>query len=47
MEAALEKGKAYGDAPISLTSNPTREIAHKLFVRLGFRRANTSVFRLE
>lgn len=46
MEAALSKAKEYGDAPVSLTSNPTRTIAHHLFERLGFRRAETSVFRL-
>ncbi|MBA4011411.1 MAG: GNAT family N-acetyltransferase [Phenylobacterium sp.] len=47
MEAALSKAKTYGDAPVSLTSNPTRTIAHQLFERLGFRRAETSVFRLQ
>ncbi|MCX7587801.1 GNAT family N-acetyltransferase [Phenylobacterium sp. 58.2.17] len=46
MEAALSKAKEYGDAPVSLTSNPTRVIAHQLFEQLGFRRADTSVFRL-
>lgn len=45
MEAALEVGKTYGDVPVSLTSNPTRGIAHRLFEKLGFRRADTSVFR--
>lgn len=45
MEAALAKAKTYGDGPVSLTSNPTRHIAHRLFERLGFIRADTSVFR--
>lgn len=45
MEAALERARSYGDVPISLTSNPTREVAHGLFERVGFSRANTSVFR--
>jgi GNAT superfamily N-acetyltransferase len=47
LEAALARAKAYGDVPISLTSNPSRAIAHQLFERLGFRRAKTSVFRLQ
>jgi len=46
LEAALARAKLYGDVPVSLTSNPTRTIAHNLFERLGFRRAETSVFRL-
>lgn len=46
LEAALARAKLYGDVPVSLTSNPTRAIAHRLFERLGFRRAETSVFRL-
>ncbi|MCX7587281.1 GNAT family N-acetyltransferase [Phenylobacterium sp. 58.2.17] len=45
MEAALAKAALYGDVPISLTSNPTRGVAHHLFERLGFSRAETSVFR--
>lgn len=45
MEAALSKARSYGDVPISLTSNPTRNIAHRLFEGLGFERAETSVFR--
>lgn len=46
MEGALARGREYGDVPVSLTSNPTRQIAHELFEQLGFRRAETSVFRL-
>lgn len=45
MEAALEIGETYGDVPVSLTSNPTRSVAHRLFEQLGFSRADTSVFR--
>lgn len=45
MEAALERARSYGDVPVSLTSNPTREVAHGLFERVGFSRADTSVFR--
>jgi len=45
MEAALVKARSYGDVPVSLTSNPTRSVAHRLFERLGFVRAETSVFR--
>lgn len=46
MEAALARAKEYGDVPVSLTSNPTRTIAHRLFEQLGFKRAETSIFRL-
>ena len=45
MEAALLKARDYGDLPISLTSNPARGAAHQLFQKLGFTRADTSVFR--
>lgn len=45
MSAALVKARTYGDVPVSLTSNPTRPDAHRLFARLGFERADTSVFR--
>lgn len=45
MEAALAKARSYGDVPVSLTSNPTRDVAHRLFEQLGFSRAETSVFR--
>lgn len=45
MEAALAKARSYGDVPVSLTSNPTRGVAHRLFQSLGFVRADTSVFR--
>lgn len=45
LEAALARAATYGDVPVSLTSNPTRETAHQLFERLGFVRAETSVFR--
>jgi GNAT superfamily N-acetyltransferase len=45
MEAALAKAASYGDVPVSLTSNPSRGVAHRLFERLGFARAETSVFR--
>lgn len=45
MEAALAKASSYGEVPVSLTSNPTRAVAHRLFEQLGFSRAETSVFR--
>lgn len=45
LEAALARAADYGDAPVSLTSNPTRQEAHRLFRTLGFTIADTSVFR--
>lgn len=45
MEAALVVAGSYGEVPVSLTSNPTRAVAHGLFESLGFFRADTSVFR--
>ncbi|RAK67488.1 GNAT family N-acetyltransferase [Phenylobacterium kunshanense] len=45
MQAAVAKAASYGDVAISLTSNPTRSVAHRLFEQLGFKRAATSVFR--
>lgn len=45
MAAAMAKAATYGDVPISLTSNPTRTVAHQLFEQFGFSRADTSVFR--
>jgi GNAT superfamily N-acetyltransferase len=45
MAAALTRAATYGSVPVSLTSNPTRTLAHQLFEQLGFVRAETSVFR--
>lgn len=45
MEAAMAKAETYGDVPVSLTSNPTRSEAHRLFDQMGFQRAQTAVFR--
>jgi len=45
MESVMRKAASYGHVTVSLTSNPTRPAAHRLFESFGFSRADTSVFR--
>lgn len=45
LAAAMAKAATYGEVPVSLTSNPTRTSAHRLFEQFGFARVETSVFR--
>jgi len=44
MRHALEIAKEKGAAHVTLTSNPKREDANRLYVRLGFRRRETNAY---
>lgn len=46
-KASIEKAKQVGVKKIDLTSNPTREVANRLYKRLGFVLRNTNVYRYQ
>jgi ribosomal protein S18 acetylase RimI-like enzyme len=43
--AALEEARRRGARAVDLTSRPDREAANRLYVRLGFQRRTTNVYR--
>ena len=43
---AIEVAREAGAKAVSLTSRPSREAANRLYVRLGFQRIETNVYRL-
>nr|MBA3501574.1 GNAT family N-acetyltransferase [Deltaproteobacteria bacterium] len=43
---AIEIAREAGAKAISLTSRPSREAANRLYVRLGFERIETNIYRL-
>ncbi|MBA3304173.1 MAG: GNAT family N-acetyltransferase [Actinomycetota bacterium] len=43
--AALEAAGAAGARSVDLTSRPSREVANRLYQRLGFERRDTNVYR--
>jgi ribosomal protein S18 acetylase RimI-like enzyme len=43
--AALERAQEQGARTVDLTSRPDREAANRLYVRLGFERRETNVYR--
>ncbi len=43
--AALDRAKAEGAKTVDLTSRPTREIANRLYRRIGFEQRETNVYR--
>lgn len=45
VRAALEAARAAGAEKADLTSNPSREAANRLYVRIGFERRDTNVYR--
>jgi ribosomal protein S18 acetylase RimI-like enzyme len=45
VEAALNLADAQGARTVDLTSRPEREAANRLYVRLGFERRETNVYR--
>jgi ribosomal protein S18 acetylase RimI-like enzyme len=45
--AALEMAAAAGARTIDLTSNPARDAANRLYVRLGFQARDTNVYRYD
>lgn len=42
---ALDRAKATGCRTVDLTSRPSRQAANRLYVRLGFERRETNVYR--
>lgn len=44
-EAALTEARRRGAKDVSLSSRPSREAANRLYVRLGFQRRDTNVYR--
>jgi GNAT superfamily N-acetyltransferase len=46
MEHAIEEAKNHHVKSLDLTSNPKRESANQLYVRLGFEKRDTNVYRL-
>ncbi|WP_413988286.1 GNAT family N-acetyltransferase [Labrys okinawensis] len=47
MRVAVAAARAQGAGKVDLTSNPSRQAAHRLYLRLGFKKRQTDVFRLE
>jgi ribosomal protein S18 acetylase RimI-like enzyme len=45
VKAALEEAERQGSRTVDLTSRPQREAANRLYVRLGFERRETNVYR--
>ena len=45
VEAALAQATAQGARTVDLTSRPQREAANRLYLRLGFERRETNVYR--
>ena len=43
--AAIDKARASRARNVTLTSRPSREAANRLYVRLGFQRVETNVYR--
>ena len=47
VHAALDEARAQGARTVDLTSRPDREAANRLYLRLGFARRATHVYRYE
>ncbi len=45
VRAALEAARAAGARTVDLTSRPSREAANRLYVRVGFEKRETNVYR--
>jgi ribosomal protein S18 acetylase RimI-like enzyme len=43
--AAIDEARRRGAKDVSLTSRPSREVANRLYLRLGFAARNTNVYR--
>jgi ribosomal protein S18 acetylase RimI-like enzyme len=43
--AALDEARLRGAKDVSLTSRPSRDVANRLYLRLGFEARNTNVYR--
>jgi ribosomal protein S18 acetylase RimI-like enzyme len=46
-EEALRRAQAAGARSVDLTSRPDREVANRLYQRLGFQRRDTNVYRYD
>ncbi|MEE9414517.1 MAG: GNAT family N-acetyltransferase [Acidimicrobiales bacterium] len=44
-EAALEHARAVGAKTVDLTSRPSREVANRLYQKIGFEKRETNVYR--
>ncbi len=47
VQAALDRAGARGARTVDLTSRPDREVANRLYVRMGFERRETNVYRYQ
>jgi ribosomal protein S18 acetylase RimI-like enzyme len=47
MEEAIKIAKTKGAKAVDLTSRPSREAANKLYLKLGFEKRETNVYRLK
>jgi ribosomal protein S18 acetylase RimI-like enzyme len=47
VEAALDRAGVLGARTVDLTSRPDREVANRLYVRMGFERRETNVYRYQ
>lgn len=47
MRRAIELAREKGAGNISLTSNPMREAANKLYVRVGFKKRETNAYQIK
>ena len=45
--AALEEARRRGAKDVNLTSRPSREVANRLYERLGFHRRDSNLYRYE
>jgi ribosomal protein S18 acetylase RimI-like enzyme len=45
-EAAVAHAREWGARTVDLTSRPAREVANRLYARLGFEKRDTNVYRL-
>jgi len=45
--AALDRARSEGARTVDLTSRPTREVANRLYTRLGFVQRETNVYRFD
>ena len=45
VQAAIDRARRHGARTVDLTSRPKRETANRLYLRLGFERRETNVYR--
>jgi len=47
VQAALDRADACGARTVDLTSRPNRDVANRLYARMGFERRETNVYRYQ